>query len=82
MLRSTRAADAGLIGALIDDGERESDTMLTALRHLAQQKKPSEVVIPGLLDGLTNLNRLVRLRFKEVDRRRTTLSASRRAVSD
>ncbi|WP_340149611.1 glycosyltransferase [uncultured Sneathiella sp.] len=81
-IRATRAADAGLIGALIDDGERESDTMLTALRHLAQQKKPSEVVIPGLLDGLTNLNRLVRLRFREVDRRRRALSTTRRAALD
>ncbi|MEH6545216.1 MAG: glycosyltransferase [Sneathiella sp.] len=70
-IRSTRAAETGLIGVLIDDGIRDPGTMLTALRQLAQQKKPSEVIIPGLLDGLTNLNRLVRLRFKSVDKRKS-----------
>ncbi|WP_373085692.1 glycosyltransferase family protein [Sneathiella sp.] len=68
-IRSTRAAEVGLVGILIDDDVRSSDTMLTALRQLAQQNRPSEVVIPGLLDGLVNLNRLVRLRFKTVDKR-------------
>lgn len=70
-IRSTRAAETGLIGVLIDDDIRSPETMLTALRQLAQQKKPSEVIIPGLLDGLTNLNRLVRLRFKAVDKRKS-----------
>lgn len=70
-IRSTRAAEAGLIGVLIDDDIRSPETMLTALRQLAQQKKPSEVIIPGLLDGLTNLNRLVRLRFKSVDKHKS-----------
>ena len=56
--------------------------MLTALRHLSQQKKPSEVVIPGLLDGLINLNRLVRLRFRAVDKRRAEQNAGEAFVSD
>ena len=73
-IRATRAAEAGLIGVLIDDDIRTEETMLTALRHLAQQKKPSDVIIPGLLDGLDNLNRLVRLRFKSVDKRRLDIS--------
>ncbi len=33
--------------------------MATALRQLPQQKRPSDVVVPGLLDGLSNVNRLV-----------------------
>jgi hypothetical protein len=33
--------------------------MATALRQLPQQALPSEVVVPGLMDGLENLNRLV-----------------------
>lgn len=78
-IRSTRAAETGLIGVLIDDGVRSADTMLTALRQLAQQKKPSEVIIPGLLDGLTNLNRLVRLRFKSVDKRKSSMMSSIRS---
>ncbi len=81
-IRATRAAEAGLIGVLVDDGIRHSDTMLTALRQLSQQKKPSEVVIPGLLDGLINLNRLVRLRFKAADKRRALLEAEAAFASD
>ncbi|TNE35483.1 MAG: hypothetical protein EP348_08810 [Alphaproteobacteria bacterium] len=73
-IRSVRASEAGLIGMLVDDDVRASATMLTALRQLAQQKKPSEIVIPGLLDGLENLNRLVNMRFQEVDRRRAAIA--------
>ena len=29
-----------------------------AMRHLPQQARPSDVVVPGLLDGLTSVNRL------------------------
>jgi hypothetical protein len=43
---------------LVDDGVRDAKTMGTALRHLPQQSQPSGVVIPGLLDGLSNVNRL------------------------
>lgn len=67
-IRATRAAELGLIGVLIDDGIRTGESMATALRQLSQQKKPSETVIPGLLDGLTNVNRLARLRFEERDK--------------
>jgi hypothetical protein len=35
--------------------------MATALRHLPQQRVPSKVVVPGLLDGLRNVNRLVEI---------------------
>lgn len=66
-IRATRAAELGLISVLIDDGLRSSESMGTALRQLSQQKKPSETIIPGLLDGLINVNRLARLRFKESD---------------
>ncbi len=67
-IRATRAAELELIGVLIDDGIRAADSMTTALKQLSQQKKPSETIIPGLLDGLTNVNRLARLRFKERDK--------------
>ena len=45
---------------LPDDGERDAQVMATALRQLPQQNLPSEVVIPGLLDGLPSVNRLVK----------------------
>jgi len=80
-LRATRAAELGLIGVLVDDGIRSADTMATALKQLCQQKKPSEVVIPGLLDGLNNVNRLARLRFEDSDRARRDISMTRNNAS-
>jgi len=44
---------------LEDDGTRDWRNMATALRQLPQQAQPSQVVVPGLLDGLANINRLV-----------------------
>ncbi len=73
-IRATRAAELELISVLVDDGTRSSDTMATALKQLCQQKKPSEVVIPGLLDGLNNVNRLARLRFEDSDRARKEIT--------
>ncbi|MEP3246588.1 MAG: glycosyltransferase [Sneathiella sp.] len=67
-IRATRAAELGLISILIDDGIRSDETMTTALKQLSQQKKPSEIIIPGLLDGLVNVNRLAQLRFQERDK--------------
>jgi hypothetical protein len=43
--------------------------MATALRHLPQQALPSEVVVPGLLDGLDNVNRLVQQALSRSRRR-------------
>jgi len=58
-LRATRAKEFGLVSMLEDDGERDWKAMATALRQLPQQALPSQVVVPGLLDGLGNINRLV-----------------------
>ncbi|HVZ02783.1 MAG TPA: glycosyltransferase [Dongiaceae bacterium] len=58
-LRATRAKEFGLVSMLEDDGERDWKQMATALRQLPQQALPSQVVVPGLLDGLGNINRLV-----------------------
>jgi len=66
-IRATRAAELGLISVLIDDDVRSAETMSTALKQLCQQSKPSDVIIPGLLDGLNNVNRLAQLRFKDRD---------------
>ncbi len=69
-IRATRAAELQLISVLIDDEERSAETMGTALKQLSQQNKPSDIVIPGLLDGLINVNRLAQLRFKDRDNAR------------
>jgi predicted glycosyltransferase len=58
-LRATRAKEYGLVSMLEDDGNRDWKSMATALRQLPQQALPSQVVLPGLMDGLSNINRLV-----------------------
>jgi predicted glycosyltransferase len=58
-IRASRAAELGLIRMLTEEGNnRDPRIMATALRDLPQQRLPSEVVVPGLLDGLDNVNRL------------------------
>jgi predicted glycosyltransferase len=59
-IRAQRAADLGLVSVLSDDGGRDPRPMTAALLHLMQQPRPSQVVIPGLLDGVASVNRLVR----------------------
>ncbi len=59
-IRAERAQDLGLVRMLPDDGARDVRRMAIALRHLTQQPLPSEVVVPGLLAGLENVNRLAR----------------------
>jgi predicted glycosyltransferase len=58
-IRASRAAELGLVRMLPDDGRRDVRLMASALRRLPAQKQPSEVVIPGLLDGLDNVQRLI-----------------------
>ena len=58
-IRASRAAALGLVNMLADDGRYDPAIMAAALRHLPRQKRPSEVVVPGLLEGLPNVSRLV-----------------------
>ena len=57
-IRALRAMELGLAQMLSDKDDRDWRLMATALRHLPQQGLPSAVVVPGLLDGLDNVNRL------------------------
>jgi predicted glycosyltransferase len=59
-IRAQRAAELGLVTMLADDERHDSRTMAAALLHLVQQRRPSSVVIPGLLDGMASVNRLTR----------------------
>jgi len=54
-----RRAHVGLIEMLDADRGRDPHAMATALRQLPQQGLPSDIVVPGLLDGLGNVWRLV-----------------------
>ncbi len=58
-IRASRAQELGLLNVLLEEGDLDAAVMATALRHLPQQGSPSQVVMPGLLDGLDNVNRLV-----------------------
>ena len=67
-LRASRMQEMGLVKMLVPEAADVDQTslpdwkvMATALRHLPQQSVPSEVVVPGLLDGLRNVNRLVEI---------------------
>ncbi|WP_375461813.1 glycosyltransferase family protein [uncultured Enterovirga sp.] len=53
-IRATEAQRLGLVGLLAEeeDGRRDPAAMAEALRRLPSQPRPSEVVVPGLLDGL------------------------------
>ena len=44
----------------IDEHDRDPEVMAAALIQLRQQAPPSSVVVPGLLDGMDNVNRLAR----------------------
>ncbi len=69
-IRASRAQSLGLVKVLVDGGKRDPQVMATALRHLPQQNRPSDVMTPRLLDGLDNLNWLVerQLRSRYVPR--------------
>lgn len=58
-IRASRAQALGLTRMLDTDGEACAARMAAALRALPHQPKPSEVSIPGLLDGLDVIGGLV-----------------------
>ena len=58
-IRISRAAKLGLVSMLADDGRYDPAVMASALRLLPRQNRPSEIVVPGLLEGLENVGRLV-----------------------
>ena len=57
-IRARRAAELGLVTMLADDNARDPAKMVAALLQLTQQAPPSAVVVPGLLDGMPNVNKL------------------------
>lgn len=74
-IRATRAQDLGLARMLVDDGLRDPRTMATALRNLPQQALPSGAVVPGLLDGRSNVVKLAE-KWLETDRGRLQIATS------
>jgi predicted glycosyltransferase len=58
-IRAARAEEMGLVRMLAVDGERDPQRMARAIAALPDQPRPSEVRIPGLLDGLSVINGMV-----------------------
>jgi predicted glycosyltransferase len=57
-IRAQRAEQLGMVRMLSGDSQRNARAMAEALRALPGQARPSQVVVPGLLDGLGNVDRL------------------------
>ncbi len=58
-IRARRAEELGLARMLLADGDRSPVRMADALRALPQQSLPSDVRLPGILDGLSTINGIV-----------------------
>jgi predicted glycosyltransferase len=73
-IRAARAQELGLVSMLTDDDQHDPHVMATALRQLPQQKLPSQVIVPGLLDGQRNVFRLVDRLLAQDRRARVSLA--------
>jgi len=76
-IRARAARNLGLIEMLDADLGRDPHVMATALRQLPQQGVPSDVIVPGLLDGLPNVCRLVARSFSQPHRGPAAIDAER-----
>lgn len=65
-IRASRAQQLGLVAMLTDEVSRNPHRMARTLHQLPLQKRPSTVVVPGLLDGLDNIHRMVEHSLPEV----------------
>ena len=74
-IRAQRAAELGLAAMLPDEHDHDPRIMAAALLQLTQQKPPSAVVIPGLLDGMASVNRLAQRWLRESRDERPRLRA-------
>ncbi len=74
-IRASRAEQLGLVGMLSDANGRRAESMARALRRLPERKRPSQVLVPGLLDGLDSIQRLVGRRLSRARRTRARLAA-------
>jgi hypothetical protein len=61
---------------------RDPAKMATALRQLPQQGLPSDVVIPGLLDGLPNVGKLVARHLRQPARRPMPVAVAEDDLAD
>jgi predicted glycosyltransferase len=77
LIRAQRAEELGLARMLDASGERHPGVMAEALHALPDQRRPSSMIMPGLLDGLTQVSRLVERRVGLFDERQPSLARGR-----
>ena len=65
-IRAKKAEEWGLLGMLVDDGDRSPRAMADALRLLPSRKRPSEASNVDLLGGLENVQNFVRKHLQTV----------------
>jgi predicted glycosyltransferase len=82
LIRAEAARDAGLVEMLDPELGRDAQVMATALRQLPQQGLPSDAIVPGLLDGLPNVCRLVARAFTQPHRGPAPLEAGVSATTE
>ncbi len=58
-IRASRAENLGLVSMIVDDENRDPRKMAEAIRDLPTRARPSEVHLPGLLDGLSTVNAVI-----------------------
>ena len=75
-IRASRAEQLGLVRMLSDEHGRDRRAMVAALRGITAQPRPSDVVVPGLLEGLDNIHRLVERWLDAPDERPGALRAA------
>jgi predicted glycosyltransferase len=73
-IRASRAQSLGLVQMLESDGGMDPQVMADALRALPRQKRPSEIIVPGLLEGLENVNRLIQPLIEKPTRAETPVA--------
>ena len=74
-IRAARAEHLGLVRMLSDEHGRDPTLMAAALRGMATQQRPSDAVIPGLLDGLDRIHDLTEVWLEdEIEPRRFALA--------
>jgi len=58
-IRASRAEKLGLVSMIVDDENRDPHKMAAAIRELPNRPRPSEIHLPGLLDGLSTINTVI-----------------------
>ena len=81
-IRARAARNIGLIEMLDPGRGLDPQAMATALRHLPQQGLPSDVVVPGLLDGLGSVWRLVSKQLSNPHRGPASLGVAESPVAN